>query len=547
MRTAIRLFRQRLGGHAAAPLVVVLFLFMVCRLLSLEVFFEGFLKVFPRIDAFLFGRSTLLSWVPYHQFSIVFAALLHPLFLLALILLYVPFFLKRHALLLPSFRFSIPERLIIFACAALLAWELTGYDYNYYLDRPFYTDRAVLIILALLLLRFPLLTPLFVAFAYVYRSQFNYPVDGFPLYDKRLLFDLLILFTVHVYARLYLPRFKTSFLFLALCVLASGYFAGGFIKILISPHGYEWLWNNDPADLFYNSCHRGWMASCSEDTVQTLGNFFSRYGKPFQTLAFIIELSALFLLHSRRAGIVILCALLAMHSGIFILAGILFWKWMAIDLLLLFFYFYKSGIWINDLFRPHTYRSSLVVICLCFAWLQPIPFGWHDTPANQYFTYEVEDEAGNVYALGKNEMNPYHQWFQIDRFLFLVNKPCLPLTGFGYTYKYSVAKAIKKAGAAHYAEVELEKGKQYFQLMQKQAYERFIQTYFRNRNNRLNTRFFPSAWMAPLHLYNSEKGQVWKGQVPVKIFRVTLNRVYTLHGKPVWLSRDVVDEITIKP
>lgn len=547
MRTVTGMFHRLSGATRAGQLAAVLILFMICRLLSLEVFFEGFLKVFPKADAFLFDAPTWFSWVPYHQSSILFGALLHPVFLLTLLLFYLPFFLKRKALREPSFTFSIPDRLLIFTCALLLAWELTGYDYNYYLDKAFYLDRAVLILLALLLPRFPLLAPLFVAFAYVYRSQFNYPVDGFPLYDKRLLFDLLILFTAHAYARLYFRNFKVTYLFLVLCVLASGYFAGGFIKVFISPHGYEWLWHNTPADLFYNSCQRGWLAGCSDSTVQALGNFFSHYGKPFQTLAFIIEVSALFLLHSRRTGMIVLCSLLAMHVGIFILAGIFFWKWMVVDLLLLFFYFYRNGLWVNDLVRPHSYRTSLVVICLSFAWLQPIPFGWHDTAANQYFTYEVEDEAGTLYALGKNEMNPYHQWFQIDRFLFLVNKPCLPLTGFGYTYKYSIAKAIKKAGPEHYAEVEREKGKNYFQPLQKQQYELFIQRYFQTRNRRLNTRFIPSAWMAPLHLYTSEKSTVWNGQKPVRIFRVIFNQVYRKDGKVTVLDKQVVDEISITP
>lgn len=545
MRTVTGLFHRLSGATRAGQLVAVLIFFVICRLLSLEVFFEGFLKVFPKADALLFGRSTWLSWVPYHQPSILLGALLHPLFLLTLLLFYLPFFLKRKALREVSFKFSVPERLLIFACAFLLAWELTGYDYNYYLDRAFYPDRVVLILLALLLLRFPLLTPLFVAFAYVYRSQFNYPVDGFPLYDKRLLFDLLILFTAHVYARLYIRNFKISYLFLALCVLASGYFAGGFIKIFISPHGYEWLWQNNPADLFYNSCQRGWLASCSDSSVQALGNFFSRYGKPFQTLAFIIELSALFLLHSRRTGMIILCSLLAMHVGILLLAGIFFWKWMLIDLVLLFCYVYKNGLWINDLFRPHHYRTSLIVICLSFAWLQPIPFGWHDTAANQYFTYEVEDDAGTFYPLGKNEMNPYHQWFQIDRFLFLVNKPCLPLTGFGYAYKYSIAKAIKEVGPEGFWGLELKKGKNNYEPLRKKHYEAFIQTYFRNRNKRLGTRFIPSAWMAPLHIYNSEKGAVWNGQKPVKRFRVIFNQVYRNDGKVIVLDRKVVDEINI--
>jgi hypothetical protein len=544
---SIRLFYNRAIASYAGRICFILVLFLVCRLLSLLVFYEGFLHTFQSITTFIFGKHTpaLLSHVPYHSSSILFSSLLNPFFCVTLLLFYVPFFLKRKALREATFTFTGSERLIIFAAAFLLAWEFFGYNYNYFLDRPFYFDRVLLLVLAFLLIRFPLLTPLFVAWTFAYRSQFNYPVDGFPLYDKRLLFDLLVMFVAFVYTRLYIPAFKLPYIYFAVCVLASGYFMGAAIKVVISPHGYEWLFKNNPVDLFYNVYHKGWLAHSSESTVNLLANFFTRYGKLFQAIAFFIELSALFMLYSRKAGIIILWSLLAMHTGIFFLAGIFFWKWMIIDLVLLFCYYYKKGILVKEAFQKPNFKASALIICLAVAWLQPVKFGWHDTPVNQFFTYEVEDENGTVYPFEKNEMNPYHQWFQMDRFLFLVNKPCLPLSGFGYTGRYSMAKAIKKSGPEHFMALEQEKGKNTYELPVKEEYDTFIATYFKNRNARLGRSFWPSAFMAPLHLYNYEKGNVWKGQARVRLFRVIFNQVYTQNGKAEQLFKQTVDEVLI--
>ncbi|MCW3105224.1 MAG: hypothetical protein JWO09_3664 [Bacteroidetes bacterium] len=538
----------RLNETSTGRLFIVLALFALCRLLSLLVFYEGFLHIFNAVNFRLFGAHApaLLSRVPYHDASIILSSLLNPYFLLALVLFYVPFFVKRKALRDKTFTYTAPERLFIFTAAFLLAWELSTYQFNYYLNQPFYFDRIALIILAFLLLRFPLLTPLFVAFAYVYRSQFNYPVDGFTLHDKRLLFDLLIMFVVHVYARLYLPLLKIPYAFFLILVLASGYFTGGLSKLTISPHGYEWLLQNDPVNLFHNICYRGWLAQATESTRHMLESFFTHYGKLFQALAFLIELSALFILYSRRAGIIIIVGLLAMHTGIFCMTGFLFWKWMAVDLVLLFCYIYKRGYYVNELFQKSYFKTSVLIMFVSFAWLQPIKFGWHDTPANQFFTYEVENAKGEIYSFEKNEMNPYHQWFQLDRFLFLVNKPTLPLSGFGYTAKYAIAKGIVISGPKKFLQFENANGKDSYQADLKNKYEEFIRTYFTNRNARLNETFLPSAFMAPFHLYNSETGNVWHEQQPVHTFRVIFNQVYTVNGKPLQITRQVVDEVVIE-
>ncbi|MGZ3932581.1 MAG: hypothetical protein ACXVP0_14980, partial [Bacteroidia bacterium] len=209
---------KRVDRQQAIQIAVVIALFMFCRIFSMTVFYEGFLKTFELLNRHLFGTGSvplLFSYVPYHSGSILLSALRHPVFAGVLVLFYLPFLLKRQAGPVISPPYSQAERCIVFASAFLLAWELGTGDYNYYLDRTFYFDRIVLIVLAVLLLRFPLLTPVFVAFAFVFRSQFNYQVEGFALPDKRFLFDLLIMFTVIMYVRRHSSSCKVPFLFFA--------------------------------------------------------------------------------------------------------------------------------------------------------------------------------------------------------------------------------------------------------------------------------------------------------------------------------------------
>jgi hypothetical protein len=522
---------------------LVLFLFLALSLISLFVFYNGFLVNFNLINKRAFGENVprILDHVPYNSFSILLSSLLHPYFLLGLLLIYFPIIFFRRPFFAKKFIYQKPERLLVFGAAFLLTWELVTYDYNYYLDSAFYFDRIVLIILTFALLRFPLLTPLYIAFAFVYRSQFNYPVAGFELFDKRLLFDILLMFVSFRYVKAFIKEFKFSFVWLVLCIVASNYFYTGLAKIIMSPHGYEWLTENNLADLFLNVHVRGWMANASESTINSIWNFLNSWHVPLQFLVLFTELSALFLLRSKKISLIILTVSFLMHLCIFFCGSMLFWKWMAIDALLIYL-ISKNKIVAEELKYRTLFGSSVVVIAFAFIWLRPYMIGWFDTPVNQYFTYEVVDKNGKVYQLTKNEMNPYHQWFQYDHFLFLTESECLSITGFGYTTNYKLFNQLRTISQN---ELRLQCRSDHFNPVKTEAYLDFITAYFKNRNKRLGHHLLLTYLRAPYHLHGSGKGLLYADQAAVSKFRVFYNLSFSSSGKTVQIEKRVLHEVLI--
>ena len=134
---------HKIISHKYAPLFSTLFFFLCVRLISLFVFYNGFTINFPRIASFFHSgiMDKILLFVPYHNFSICLSAFAHPLFLIAFLLIIWP--LLKHREKLASISYTYPERLLITVSAALLSWELSTYNYNYYLDNAFYLDRIL--------------------------------------------------------------------------------------------------------------------------------------------------------------------------------------------------------------------------------------------------------------------------------------------------------------------------------------------------------------------------------------------------------------------
>lgn len=515
---------------------VVLFIlaFAFLRWLWMFSFFNGFLGAYEKLS--------LTN--PFHSWSIFFGSFLNPVYVLVLIAGLLPFIIHKKYFPKNVFSYSRMERFFFSVIALVIGWELATYDYNYYLDRAFYFDRILLLLLPFITYRVPQLTILFLSFALVYRAQFNFPVDGFPMFDKRLLFDLLICSIVYQYCRIFIRDFKTPVMFFVLCIVASVYFASGLKKIWISPHGYEWVMNNDPLNLFNNVHLRGWMACASESTLDSFRELLKNFGSVFQWFILLIELGALFLLRYRKFATALLICFFFMHIGIFLFGSMLFWKWMFVDLLLIVILWkYKTGF--GEMFSDRRLSwLSVGIIGVSFLWLRPISIGWHDTNVNQFYTYEVVGEDGKIYALDKNEMNPYHQWFQYDQFFFLTPSPTLPVSGFGYTYDYDLAALIQDADSSTFdglvAPVNFNKGK-------KKQYDEFIAEYFRNRNRLPDKKFLLDKISPPHHLYSNVCVNPYDDQSPVRTFRVIYNLTYTENNNSHWLMRDVIDEISIPP
>lgn len=536
---AINFFRSTFGQ---VLLFVVVFAF--CKWLWTFSFYSGFNGGFEQLGERMGdpGLTGLLKFVPFYSGSIFLGAFWNPIYAAVLIFSAAPFFLQKKYFPANNYSFSKFERLFFALIALVIGWELATYDYNYYLDRAFHFDRALLIVLPVLIFRFPQLIILFVGFALAYRAQFNYPVDGFPMFDKRLLFDLLMCGVAIQYCRIFVKDFKLPVMYFVLCIIASAYFTSGLKKIMISPHGYEWVLNNDPLNLFNNVHLRGWLACSSESTIDSLRWTLNTFGDVFQWFILLIEVASAFLLSNRRIAIGLLLCFFAMHIGIFIFGSMLFWKWMIVDVAVCVV-LWKNKIDVSSVFADRKMKLiSVALIGTSFFWLKPIPIGWHDTNVNQYYTYEVLGTDGKTYQLDKNEMNPYHQWFQYDQFDFLSQQPSLPISGFGYTYDYHLASILQEADSSNIYDLTAPVN---FDESKKEKYDNFIQEYFSVRNRRLGEDLLWTNVSPPHHLYSEVCENPYRGQIVVSKFRVMVNLVYTTENQSHVIVCDTIDEIVI--
>lgn len=538
MRSAAISFFRSTFGHVL--LFVVVFAF--CKWLWTFSFYGGFIGGYNQLSDKLGLKLDDGIFNPFHSWSVFFGALINPVYALIIFISLVPFFIHRKYFSHNIISLSQLERIFFSLIAFVIGWELATYDYNYYLDNAFYFDRVLLLLLPGFIYRFPQLIIVFVGFAFAYRAQFNYPVDGFPMFDKRLLFDLLMCGLVFQYCKIFVKDFRIPVVFFLLCIVGSAYFASGLKKITISPHGYEWVMNNDPLHLFNNVHLRGWLACSSEGTINSIRWMLDKFGHVFQWFVLLVELAAIVLLSNRRISISLLACFFVMHLGIFVFGSMLFWKWMAADVLLILLLWKNKNI-VAAIFADRKLKwISVLLIGVSFLWLKPIPIGWHDTNVNQYYTYEVVGADGQTYHMDKNEMNPYHQWFQYDQFDFLSPRPSLPVSGFGYTYDYDLASVLQDADSAFIGELTAPVN---FDEEKKAKYEEFIATYFRNRNRRVDREFLLKKIAPPNHLYSEVCDKPYHGQVPVVKFRVVYNLAFTKKNQSHVLIRDTIDEITI--
>jgi hypothetical protein len=531
-----------------AGFVIVLLCFLVLRLIAAFTFYNGFILNFPKIAEVFNPQSSLseiLLFVPFHSFSICLSSLLHPLFLIAVILVYIPVIYKKKYVNFNRDLFLKHDKVIVFVTAFILSWEICTYDYNYYLNSAFYFDRILLLTLPFLLFRFPILTPLYIAFAYVYRSQFNYPVDGFELFDKRLLFDILLMYVALAYVKIYFKKANLHFVYLVLCIIASNYFISGVSKITMSPRGYEWLLYNNLSDLFLNVHARGWLCNYDNETIKNIGHFLSSNSVLLQSIILILELAALLLLKNIRVCIALLVLLCGMHFGIFLVGSMLFWKWMVIDIVLAIVLWTRRKYFEEHIFNKKIFSTSILIIFSSVIWLRPYTIGWFDTKVNQYFTYEVEDVNGKIAEVSKNELNPYHQWFQYDRFVFLLNKKCLPVSGFGYTNQYRFKARLDTALIETIPWLQAKYGINHYDSLKYLKFNNFIQTFFTNRNNLENPVLSITKFSPPHHLNNCVYGVGLPSLGKVKKFRVLYNISYNEKGEVLHLIKQVVDEIHI--
>ncbi|PCJ86706.1 MAG: hypothetical protein COA57_05715 [Flavobacteriales bacterium] len=531
LKQLIRSIQQR----PAFATLLMLPVYFVFHTVFFQVFYEGrlgFSQTTLHID---FANQLHES---YYSFSILanYLSVFVPAFVFALLLLPLCLFYRK--IKWNQIEAGNYFRWFVLAITAVLLWFLESYDYNYYIDNGHEADRLLLLVLALLVFYHPLFVSPFTVLALLFRSQFDFPVGGFPLFDIRLLFDLLIMFYCYLLFRIIFNLRAVNLLLLTCCLLASNYFFSGVKKLFNSPFSDTWAVSNNLGDLLTNCSLRGWPVS------NGVISFANEYSVLLQLIVIAIELSALFILFRKKVSIFILLGIIIMHESIFALTGLFFWKWMLVDAALIALLLLLPKNFLDELFSKSNFRLSLCIIAIAFFFFSPLKISWHDTPFTQFFSYEAVGESGKIYPMNKNDFKPFDQYFQYDALLYLVNESLLPVSGFGYTPAYQTARAIRQTNSEKIGEVEKTLGKNYFDEQKANDFDSFIRKYFKTLNKRME-KHTVNLIAAPAHVMHAENQKYLQPDEKVVQLRVIFVKYFNVKGKPVKLEEKTIRQINI--
>lgn len=436
-------------------------------------------------------------------------------------------------------------RLFIGMIAGTLAWTFSVYDFNLYYGQLHLTERLLLVGLFLGSFWKPALIVPFSALVYTITHQFDQPL-ACTWTDKRAMFDILSLFAGFLLTRLWVPKgwptVKTvDFFFLAICLQASNYFIPGWGKLICAWPVIERLDN-----LFIASYLNGWFGFLTQEQALAWSGLIARWNPAMVWGSLVLELAALFCLWNRRFCVALFLGCVGLHAMICLTTGILFWKWIILDIaLVVALMLQRQESW-AELFSASRLGLSLVLIFASPLIFDPPWLAWYDTELNEQYHLEVVTDQGETYHLPRTFLVPYEVYFAQNKFHFLTHDQYVN-GRYGTTPSWNVARSLDGRPTREVAEaVREDLGHQEYSDQKVAAFDRFLKTYFANLNQRGTQHPFGfRVWQPPQHIYSVVPEPQYAMQGPVSQVRVIHERALYQRDQIVTLKRDVIRQIDV--
>ncbi len=318
----------------------------------------------------------------------------------------------------------------ILVVAMTLAWAYAGYRYNYYFDQSHVWDRWLIVALLFATLRSPLLIPFFVFEVLLSRAQFDHPLNAVTHIGDELSLRVLgvvvgcalwnalqdglkavrsIPRTILFEKWLDSARIPThAVVYSVLCMIGFYYVVAGLGKMTLGLNAFDWMRFSHLENLFVASYLNGWLHFLSESRMLELAEFIRILHLPISMTTLMIELGMSFILVRRRGTLLILAAASAMHVGIVVTTGIIFWKWLALDFsFLVWLWLRREDEEIGCMYSPSKFILSVLVIGGLVAGFQLNKFSWWNTKWIMIYEVEVLDEEGKSYLVDHADFSPY--------------------------------------------------------------------------------------------------------------------------------------------
>ena len=392
--------------------------------------------------------------------------------------------------------------------ALIGAWTFATYGFNLYFNQPHTLDRLLLVALALLIIWRPVFVIPFTLLLFAIVWQFDYPlVSQYPWTDMNMLVRVLTLWCAAYLIHLLTGKTRIGdFMFVLICLVVSFYFGSGIGK-------FELNWISFPhLNLLWAGAYaNGWLSFLQPTTIASIVKATQPFALPLMVFTLFVEWAGLAILSHRRVTLVFLFGFMAFHTGIFVVTGMLFWKWIAIEAALVILFFARKST------TPQIYSLthlllSVVIIATGGYWFKPSNLSWLDTRLAYIYQLRGIGTSGKTYELPIASLTPYADMFTLGNFGYLSHDPQLTHI-WGVTSDRTMADALLPTQTSQQIfALEAKQGHVLYDEAASQRFDEFVRRYFSNLNARGSKTTPFSLLQAPAHLWTIPRDPVFAGQ-----------------------------------
>lgn len=385
--------------------------------------------------------------------------------LIPIAVVFILFFIKRRTLTLTWQSLEAGKHIRLIVCTAVfsMAWAHASYPFDYYVNEIVWLERIMVLLLAVLVFWRPFFIFCFVL--YPIATHFGEPYLMGHWSIMELPTKIPLLFSAQLLVWLLFPNFKytsKSFVFMLLCIIGCVYFPAGFAKLR-----QGWIMNDQMHLLFTNMYSDGWMGVLSNETASAFTRLLAKSDLLLKFGAIIVELGCFLILLKKQFSVrFFLIGFIVFHLLVFLLTGICFWPWVALEVAFLILLqknrpFYQT---IKNYSSKHIILASVLIITST-KWLKPSVFIWHDSPVNYTYKFKVEDNKGRITEIPSNYFWPkYYEFAWSDGFHFIHDYPTINVN-WGVTVDgKTVSKLQKLKTAKQVLEYEKQSGISFYDL-----------------------------------------------------------------------------------
>jgi len=437
-------------------------------------------------------------------------------------------------------------RVVMMIVAFTLVWSYSAYSYNFYYDQPHYLERLLLVLSFIGCWFSPLFIGPMVVLTYTISGQMTYPEEiGYTYTDKLIVFQFLIMFAFYVFIRPITRPKPTVLIFVTLCLVGAFYFYPAHRKLEIGTSELFWIVDNDLHNLYFGAYLNGWLSFLPLETAYSIRDIIEALNIPLQFLTMLIEIAGIVIvLFNRRIAMLILLSAICMHVGIYVSSGVFFWKWIALDAMLIWYLWkYRDDKAMNGIFRP--VYGLIGVFAIGYAnFFGALHLGWWDSPVNSYFEYEVIDTQGNSYEFSRAYMQPYDMRHAQSRLYFLVNREIVVNT-YGTLHSTGAYHDFLASDINDVATITELWGRNRYSENRVRNFIEFLERYFTSYNERLNQVFVPDILRPPMHIWTIPRPHAYNHEFPIETIKVWFIETYDTGDEVVYLNEEVVLEVEI--